>query len=102
MRLRQGDTKAGVAAYERAVAETRTESAALLSGLARALISDGRASVSFQSPLSRHRSTGAHTKPSVAVYEHAVAETRTESEALLSGLSGLARAYKSVGSRLSD
>ena len=45
VRLRQGDSKAGVAAYERAVAESSTESAALLSGLARALISDGRASV---------------------------------------------------------
>ena len=32
VRLRQGDTKAGVAAYERAVAETRTESAVRLLG----------------------------------------------------------------------
>lgn len=46
VRLRQGDTKAAVGAYERALAEASAESASLLSGLARALISDGRASVS--------------------------------------------------------
>ena len=45
MRLRQGDTKAAVAAYERSLAEAQTESAAVLSGLARALIKDGRATV---------------------------------------------------------
>ena len=45
MRLRQGDTKGAVAAYERAAAESRTENAALLSGLTRVLTRDGRAQV---------------------------------------------------------
>ena len=45
VRLRQGDTKGAVAAYERAAAESRTENAALLSGLTRVLIRDGRAPV---------------------------------------------------------
>ena len=60
VRARQGNTKAAVAAYERAVAEAPAESAALLSGLARALTSDGRASVSSLSLLGYNRFSGVH------------------------------------------